>query len=91
MNNDPNSERMVLPESNVSVGMSKMIKMINKTDEKLKLAEAELLRMEDEGGIALTKKQTAKISAYATVRKQIKTRFFGKKHRQPPIDKATRE
>lgn len=61
-----NGERAVLSAADVSSGM------LNQTDEKLALAGAELLRMEDEGGIPLTPKQTAKISVYATARQCIK-------------------
>jgi len=52
-------------------------------DEKLQLAREELLRMEDEGGIALTKEQQSKINAYAKARKKIKALHFVSKHTMP--------
>lgn len=72
-----NGERAVLSAADVNAGM------LNKTDEKLQLAGAELLRMEDEGGIALTKKQTSEISAYAKARKRIKSLLFSRERHQP--------
>ncbi len=64
-----NGERAALSAADVSAGM------LNQMDEKLELAGAELLRMEDEGGNPLTQEQTAKISAYAKARQRIKKYF----------------
>ncbi len=79
-----NGERAVLSAADVSSGM------LNKTDEKLQLAGAELLRMEDEGGIALTKKQKSEISAYAKARKRIKAQLFTSERFHTDL-KATQE
>jgi hypothetical protein len=79
-----NDERAILSTSDVSAGM------LNQTDEKLQFASEELLRMEDEGGRPLTQKQTAKISAYAKARKQIKALLFTIKRCQPDF-KVTQE
>lgn len=78
--NFSNGDRAVLSASDVSAGM------LNKTDEKLQLAGAELLRMEDEGGIALTKKQKSEISAYAKARQRIKALLFVNGRRQPDLE-----
>lgn len=53
-----------------------IIGMLNDTQEELCLASDELLRMEDESGIALTKKQTAKVSNYSKASKRIKRLLF---------------
>ena len=45
---------------------------LNNMEEKLHLAGNELLRMEDEGGIALSGKQTAKVEAYSKLARRIK-------------------
>lgn len=79
-----NGERAVLSAADVSAGM------LSQTDEKLQLAGAELLRMEDEGGITLTNRQNSEISAYAKARKRIKVLLFTSKHCQPDL-KVTKE
>jgi hypothetical protein len=56
--------------------------ILDYTDEALKLASVELLRMEDEGGTPLTQEQTAKISAYAKVRKHIRALLFSSANRE---------
>ena len=65
-----NVENSVLSVPDVSAGIP------NKTDQKLRLADEELLRMEDEGGLPLTRKQNAKISASLSLRRRIKKLLF---------------
>ena len=64
--------------------------VLSAVDEKIELAGSELLRMEDEGGTLLTKKQKAEIRSYAAIRKRIKSLLFTSSHR-PPNLKMTEE
>lgn len=75
-----NGEPANLSASDVSAGI------LNQADEKLQLASAELLRMEDEGGTPLTKRQNSEISAYAKARKYIKALLFYQKQRRHDLN-----
>ena len=48
------------------------VSALNNMEEKLHLAGDELLRMENEGGIALSRKQTEKVEAYFKLASRIK-------------------
>jgi len=50
--------------------------MVNDMQQELKFAHDELLRMEDESGIALTKKQSDKVSAYSRASRYIQKIMF---------------
>jgi hypothetical protein len=70
-------KRVILFTSDVSA------EILDYTDEALKLAGVELLRMEDEGGKPLTQEQTARISAYAKLRKHIRALLTSDENRKP--------
>lgn len=78
-NSNNNTQCATFLVSEVGVGVLKDMQ------ERLYLASNELLRMEDESGIALTNKQTAAMNTYYAASKRIKKLLFISGYRSSEI------